>query len=129
MRASTQCSSFDLENHVPLFSGHHQKEELEDRHWTYVKRHNRTAKDFNVFLQSAFAKAEQEIPSISAKRSVLGGSPCIEGTRIPVYMILDAVEHYGTIKGALKSYPRLTIDQVRDAIRSSKVVLEFCVEH
>jgi len=41
-------------------------------------------------------------------------------------MILDGVEYYGNLKGVLKSYPQLTIQQVKDAVRFSKIAME-CV--
>jgi uncharacterized protein (DUF433 family) len=43
-------------------------------------------------------------------------------------MILDAVEHYGTLKGALRSYPQLDESQVRDAVRFAKLVMERPVD-
>jgi len=39
-------------------------------------------------------------------------------------MILDAIEYYGNVKGVLKSYPHLTVEQVRDAVRFSKIAME-----
>jgi uncharacterized protein (DUF433 family) len=39
-------------------------------------------------------------------------------------MILDGIEYYGNLKGVLKSYPQLTIEQVRDAVRFSKIAME-----
>src|SRR5574337_1617707 len=113
---------------------HHAHEETGQisgmRHWRdYVRRLHPTAKDFSISLREAFAVAEEQVPSIIVRRGLLGGNPCIRGTRIPVYMILDAVEYRGTLKGVLKSYPQLTIDQVEDAVRFSKIALECCVDH
>ena len=59
----------------------------------------------------------------------MGGSPCLRGTRIPVYMILDALEYHGSVEGALESYPNLTKEQVRDAIRFAKFVMERPVDN
>jgi uncharacterized protein (DUF433 family) len=77
-------------------------------------------------MREAFAAAERQVPSIVVRRGLVGGNPCIKGTRIPVYMILDGVEYYGNLKGVLKSYPQLTIQQVKDAVRFSKIAME-CV--
>jgi uncharacterized protein (DUF433 family) len=60
---------------------------------------------------------------------VLCGSPRIAGTRIPVYMIVDAVQHHGTIEGARESYPQLTTAQVREALSFAGAVLEQPSEH
>lgn len=114
--------------------GHHVYEKpgqgSEMKHWwAYVRRHNPTAKDFNISMREVFAVAEKQIPSIIIRQGLVGGNPCIKGTRIPVYMILDAIEYHGSLKRVLKSYPQLTIEQVKDAVRFSKITLECCVEH
>jgi uncharacterized protein (DUF433 family) len=75
-------------------------------------------------MREAFAVAEKQVPSIVVRRGLMGGNPCIKGTRIPVYMILDGVEYYGNLKDVLKSYPQLTIQQVKDAVRFSKIAME-----
>jgi uncharacterized protein (DUF433 family) len=58
----------------------------------------------------------------------MAGAPCIRGTRIPVYMVLDAIEHYGGVEAALRSYPRLTIQQIKDAIGFAKLVVECPID-
>src|ERR1700683_10471 len=93
------------------------------RHSRYLHRYCPTAKDLNVSLRATFVEASQEIPTIVSRASVLGGAPCVRGTRIPVFMILDAIEYYGSVKGVLKSYPTLTREQVRDAVRYAKLVM------
>ncbi len=101
------------------------------KHWldsTIRQRQAPTADDFGISMREAFALAEKEVPSVVVRRNLVGGNPCIKGTRIPVYMILDGVEYYGNLKGVLKSYPQLTIEQVRDAVRFSKIAIECYVE-
>ena len=99
-------------------------------HWRrYFRRYNPTAKDFSSSMREVFTMAGEQVPSIIVDQGLVGGNPCISGTRIPVYMILDAIEYHGTMKGVLKSYPQLRIDQVRDAVRFSKIVMECCFEH
>lgn len=44
------------------------------------------------------------------------GLPCIKGTRVPVHLVLRAIEQTGSIAGALRSYPQLTEQQVKDAL-------------
>ncbi len=80
-------------------------------------------------MREVFSIAEEQIPSITVQRGLVGGNPCIRGTRIPVYMVLDAIEYHGSLRGVLKSYPQLNIEQVKDAVRFSKIALECCVEH
>jgi len=93
-----------------------------------VHRLHPTAKDFRVSLHDAFLMAATEIPSIDSQRSILGGTPRMRGTRIPVYMILDAIEYCGNLEGALKSYPDLNLQQVKDAVRFAKLLVEWPVD-
>lgn len=80
-------------------------------------------------LIEVFRMAARSYPSVSIDPEVMGGAPCISGTRIPVYMVLDAIECHGTVDSALQSYPRLTIQQVQDAIGFAKLIVECPVEH
>lgn len=94
----------------------------------YVHRWHPTARNLQITCQELFSRAARATPTVRIRRGVLGGVPCIEGTRIPVYMILDALEHYGNLKAVTKSYPRLTLGQVKDSIRFAKNVLEVAVD-
>jgi len=85
-------------------------------------------RQYRVPLNESFAAASRDYPSISINPDVMAGAPCIRGTRIPVYMVLDAIEYYGEIGGALRSYPNLTIEQVKNAIGFAKVVLECPID-
>jgi uncharacterized protein (DUF433 family) len=84
---------------------------------------------YTIPLIDIFRTAAKSYPSINIDPEVMGGAPCISGTRIPVYMILDAIECNGTVESALHSYSRLTIQQVQDAIGFAKLVVECPVEH
>src|SRR5579864_29828 len=75
-----------------------------------------SGKDFDIPFSTALGKALESFPSIAMDPDVICGTPRIAGTRIPVYMVLDAVQYYGTVEGALKSYPQLTLEQVKDAL-------------
>ena len=103
--------------------------EGESRFLRYLHHHCPSAKDFQIPLRRAFDDAAKKNPSIMSSPGVLGGSPCLRGTRIPVYMVLDAIEYYGTLEGALISYPQLNIDQVREAVRFAKSVMERPVDN
>jgi uncharacterized protein (DUF433 family) len=81
-------------------------------------------RQYRVPLNESFESAAHDYPSITINPDVMAGAPCIEGTRIPVYMVLDAVEYYGEVVAALRSYPSLTIQQVKDAIGFAKLVVE-----
>jgi uncharacterized protein (DUF433 family) len=76
-----------------------------------------------------FERSLKGRPSVSLDYSVLGGTPHIVGTRIPVFMIVDAVEYHGTLVGVLKSYPNLTVEQVKDALSFAAAVTEHPVDY
>jgi uncharacterized protein (DUF433 family) len=87
-------------------------------------KYRRSSGNATVSTREAFAVAERQVRSIVIQKGLMGGNPCIKGTRIPVYMILDGIEYYGNLKGVLKSYPQLTAQQVKDAVRFSKIAME-----
>jgi uncharacterized protein (DUF433 family) len=88
-----------------------------------------TAKNFDIPYSKVLARAAEKFESIAIDADVLGGTPRISGTRVPVYMILDAIEHYGNLDGAMISYPQLSRDQISQAVCFATEVLEHPVEH
>ncbi len=83
---------------------------------------------YHISLHESFKTAASQYQSVSIDPNVMAGAPCIQGTRIPVYMVLDAIEHYGALEGAYRSYPRLTMQQVKDAIGFAKLVVECPID-
>ncbi len=72
-------------------------------------------------FQQAAAKVHHKI---QINRKILGGAPCIAGTRIPVYAILQLVEAGYTRKRILKSFPSLSQEDLEAALRFSVIVME-----
>lgn len=88
-----------------------------------------TAKDLDVRFSTVLQCALEQSKYIDMNYGILGGTPRIANSRIPVYMILDAIEFYGDLAGVLKSYPELSIEQIRDAVLFAASVLECpCVK-
>ena len=56
------------------------------------------------------------IDRISIDRNIMHGKPCIKGTRIPVYLILDLLAGGSTIKEILDDYPDITEEDVRACV-------------
>ena len=81
-------------------------------------------RSYALSVSESFQIAAREYRTISIDPDIMSGAPCIAGTRIPVYMILDAIGYYGSPEGALESYPNLTLRQVNDAIGFAKIVVE-----
>jgi uncharacterized protein (DUF433 family) len=96
---------------------------------TYTRRNRPSSGGVTMSMAEIFRLAEHEVPTITVRKDLVGGKPCIEGTRIPVYMVLDAIEDYGNLEGVLESYPQLSMEQVKDAVRFSKLILECPVDN
>jgi uncharacterized protein (DUF433 family) len=59
---------------------------------------------------------EKLLQRISIGSGVCGGLPCIEGTRIEVAVVLDALAEGLTPSEVVDHFPSLTMDDVRAAI-------------
>ncbi len=55
---------------------------------------------------------------------VCGGKPVIEGTRIPVTVILELLESRESWDTILKAYPELHVEDIRAAIHYAKAAVE-----
>lgn len=73
--------------------------------------------------REVYRRALGQCPSISMHPRRQQGLPCIAGTRIPVHLVIWAVEQSGSIDGALKSYPDLSRQQVKDALYFAESIL------
>ncbi|MEK7196087.1 MAG: DUF433 domain-containing protein [Nitrospirota bacterium] len=56
------------------------------------------------------------IERISVDKNIMHGKPCIRGTRIPVYLILDLLAGGSTIKDILNDYPDITEEDIRACV-------------
>lgn len=54
---------------------------------------------------------------ISANPSILGGKPCIRGTRISVEMILEWMASGASIDDIVRNYPHLPKEAVIEAVQ------------
>jgi uncharacterized protein (DUF433 family) len=55
---------------------------------------------------------------------LLGGKPCIHGTRISVEFILELVASGASREDILRAYPFLSVEDVEDAIRYAAHILK-----
>ncbi len=83
-----------------------------------------TAKRLDLPFSEVLHCALEQSKHVTMNYGILGGTPCITKTRIPVSMILDAIEYHGSLAGARKSYPQLTMEQIHDAVLFAAGVLE-----
>ena len=86
-------------------------------------------KNFSIPFSSVLAKAKQLSLFVDMDPDVLAGAPRIGGTRIPVYMVLNALKEYGNVSAVTRAYSSLTEPQVYDAIGFAVNVLECPIEH
>ena len=54
---------------------------------------------------------------IVSNPTVLGGKPCVKGTRISVEMILEWIASGATRDDILHGYPQLSADDIEEALR------------
>lgn len=101
-----------------------------DRTWVRASKHDLLARREEAkrfpprrSFSEVLAEAVKNCASISMDPRRLQGRPCIAGTRIPVHLVLWAVEQHGSIDGALKSYPDLDVQQIKDALYFAEIVL------
>ena len=50
---------------------------------------------------------------ISADPAVMMGKPCVKGTRIPVYLLLEKLAAGETYEQLLAAYPQLVLEDLR----------------
>jgi len=60
---------------------------------------------------------EPEFPRIWAEPDIMGGVPCIRGTRIPVYIVVGKLGYGMSIEELLREYPALSREDVLEALR------------
>lgn len=54
---------------------------------------------------------------ITSDPAILGGKPCIRGTRFSVEFIMELVASGATRRSIIEAYPQLTVEGVEEAIR------------
>lgn len=64
---------------------------------------------------------------IESKPEVLGGKPCIAGTRIPVSLVLGYLAAGRSAKEVIEEYPDLKDDDVRACLEYARELAEFQV--
>lgn len=55
-------------------------------------------------------------PQIISDPEIMGGVPVVEGTRVPVYVILENLEAGYTFEQILENFPSLTRERIQAAV-------------
>lgn len=53
---------------------------------------------------------------IASDPTILGGKPCVKGTRIGVEFILELIASRGTVDQIIKKYPQLHAEDIEQAV-------------
>lgn len=61
---------------------------------------------------------------ISIDHRIMGGVPCIRGTRIPVGTVVAMVAEGMTADEIIADFPQLTADDVKDALRYAAAAVD-----
>ena len=64
------------------------------------------------------------IERIVSDPNVCSGKPCIEGTRIPVHIVLDLLASGEDYDGIKKAYPNITDDDIRGCLNYAAMLAD-----
>lgn len=68
--------------------------------------------------RSLLESNEMDLPGqIEIRPDVMLGKPCLKGTRIPVYLVLEKLAAGEAVEQILAAYPQLTSDHIRAALQ------------
>lgn len=67
---------------------------------------------------------DMKIERVSVDHRVMGGVPCIRGTRIPVATVIAMLADGMTAAEIAVDYPQLVDDDVRDALRYAAAAVD-----
>lgn len=69
---------------------------------------------------------EKEIlERISSDPDICHGKPCIQGTRIPVYLIVSLIAEGETSESVIENYPSVTRDDIKAAMKYAAKLCEY----
>ena len=60
---------------------------------------------------------------ISINPEICHGKPCIKGTRIPVYLILEMLEHGLSFKDIIEEYPHIGVEDIKACIKFARALV------
>lgn len=116
--------SFNISRDVPHRRSSQDKRISDFQYEVIIKQSSAISRSTRIpSIKDVYRRALRQCPSISIDPRRQEGLPCIAGTRIPVHLVLWAIEQTGSIEGAMRSYPDLTVEQVKDAIYFAETVL------
>jgi uncharacterized protein (DUF433 family) len=61
---------------------------------------------------------------ISIDHRIMGGVPCVRGTRIPVATVVCMIAEGMTVEEILSEFPQLTAEDIQDALRYAAAAVD-----
>ena len=61
---------------------------------------------------------------ISVDHNIMGGVPCVRGTRIPVATVVGMVAESMTVDEIVADFPQLTSDDIQDSLRYAAAAVD-----
>ncbi len=68
------------------------------------------------------ARQDKSLAMIEINADIMDGLPCITGTRIPVYVILELLQEGHDFEAIIAQYPNLTRDKIKAALHFAGLV-------
>lgn len=73
-------------------------------------------RDTAVHMEPTYTGDMAEQERIVAEHRIMGGVPCIRGTRIPAATVVGLISQGATIKDVIADFPQLAVDDIRAAL-------------
>lgn len=73
-------------------------------------------KSVAVHLEPTYTDHVDEQERITADHRIMGGVPCIRGTRIPAATVVGLIAQGAAVEDVIADFPQLTVDDVRAAL-------------
>ena len=64
------------------------------------------------------------IAAITIDSDIQGGTPCFNGTRVPLKSLFDAIERGRSLDYFLEQFPSVTAEQAREVLRQADQLFE-----
>jgi uncharacterized protein (DUF433 family) len=66
-------------------------------------------------IEGRLRRLQRAESTVVEKSTILGGEPCIKGTRMPVYMVAAMIDAGATIEDLVRNYPSLSASLIESA--------------
>ena len=61
---------------------------------------------------------------ISVDHTIMGGVPCVRGTRIPVATVVGMIAEGMTFDEIISDFPQLAVDDIQDSLRFAAAAVD-----